>query len=145
MHLRQSQPATQTDQHTQQRVIHTWEGVGSQKCLGSDVTYTRAQDPNLELFDSDLFFMPPPPLSRYLFPHRNTFMWLYLHQISLSTVFVLSGDAPSPVTANKVTSTLFIISNNRAITQVSIWAAALYESRPALAVWRAWSSLGTFI
>lgn len=41
---------------------------------------------------------------------------------------------PSPVKPNKVRPALFIISNNRAITQVLIRAAALYESHPALAV-----------
>ena len=56
---------THTHTHTQQWVIHTWEGVGSQKCLRSDVTYTGALDPNLDL--SVFPDMPPPPLSRYLF------------------------------------------------------------------------------
>lgn len=41
----------------------------------------------------------------------------------------------SSIRANKVISVLFIISNNRAISQVSIWTAVLYESHPVLAVW----------
>lgn len=130
----------QTDAHihTQRWVIHTWEGVGSQKCLRSDVTYTGALDPNLDL---SVFFpwhaLPPHLLSFaisfYLFSHKNTFMWLYLHTL-LSQVSARRSAASSPVRANKVSSVLFIISNNRAITQVSIWAAALYESHPVLKV-----------
>lgn len=39
------------------------------------------------------------------------------------------------VRANKVSSERFIISNTRAIAQVLIWAAALYESHPVLTGW----------
>lgn len=128
---------THTLTHMQQWVIHTREGVGSQKCLRSDVTYTGALDPNLDL--CVLFFFltcscsPSFAISLYLFCHKHAFMWLYLRPY-FSLTSARHSAAPSPVRPNKVSSILFIISNNRAITQVSIWGAALYESHPALAM-----------
>lgn len=83
------------------------------------------------------FSVPSSSLSLsllYLFMQKHAFMWLYLHP------FFLDGGSSPPrcflacIRANKVISALFIISNNRAISQVSIWTAVLYESHPVLAV-----------
>lgn len=81
-------------------------------------------------------------ISFYLFSYKHAFMWLYSRQF-FSTRRIA---ASSPVRAcNTVSSVLFIISNNRAITQVSIWAAALYESHPVLRCASTWGGPGMLI
>lgn len=77
----------------------------------------------------------PPVLYFSISFHRNKLSCDFIY-ISLRSLSGRSAASSSPpLRANKVRSVLFIISNNRAIAQVSIWAAALYESHPVLAVW----------
>lgn len=84
-----------------------------------------------------LCFSPdmPPSLAISLYLITQTRFHVTLFTPLFSPVSVQCSAASPPVRANKVSSVLFIISNNRAISQVSIWAAALYESHPVLAAW----------
>lgn len=66
--------------------------------------------------------------------HVTLFIAVYLLQFSPSVPLLLLLLLLLSTVTNKVSSVLFIISNNRGITQVLIWAVALYESNPALGV-----------
>lgn len=81
--------------------------------------------------------MPPSPLLLSLFPQT------YFHVILFTKIFLFSQEERQLTSVlsfllwelTRLVFLLFIISNNGAITQVLIWAAALYESHPVLTAW----------
>lgn len=92
-------------------------GVGSQKCLRSDVTYTGDWSSAT----------PPSPTWTSLSLHTNTHPCDFM-SYTFNPALVLWAPTAE---ANKVTSQLFISSNNKAIAvlliQVALWKASVLE------------------
>lgn len=94
----------------------------------------KSQDPNLDLFDLDLFSFfflnnTPFPSSILLSLHTNALSCDFIYSRFLSTFSDQCSVAPFPG-RDVFTFMLFIISNNTATAKVSIWGAALHESHP---------------